>query len=688
MKQECLAAALNVGTRLARSALWERSQCTWKIILPPEGAPNSRQTNWATAGGSIYQGTSGIGLFLSELAAATGDELILNCAEGALRHAASSIKGVPNHMLGFYAGRSGVAYALARHAILRQNQEFAALAKEILAPVYHNESRDMSLDLIGGAAGAIPTLLVIADLLGLEEARESAVRLGKHLMETATKAPVGWSWRIGTHSHCRNLTGLAHGAAGCAVSLLELYAATSIEIFRFAGARGFDYERTAFDSAENNWRDYRNLELESLLKESNPTAVLAQRLRDGGEFPYYRDRYMSAWCHGAPGIGLSRLRAYELTGNDTMRAEAMAAVRHTAQVSSMPSNYSLCHGAFGNCETLVYASAVFDDPRWGLLVDEVVGNALEKQSRFSRPGITGAFGGGPDPSLMIGEAGIGHFLLKVALPETPSVLLHRPNVTSRQLATGSDHESRDRISLMTAKGTAVCALIQAEYEQHHPRLSAVLKWLSTRGPHYAARADAISAAIGEFPLRDRIRFLAEQLGDMADRELAIDAASLDSAVLEVGSELADESAWQVDKLLRLVDGAAFNDSTALQLAPTVKVFATRFDWNRWIDRVDSRTGPSAEAQAINWVAFMTPSGVEVRRINELVTRILRALVAPMSLTELTKQLFVEIDFGDENFQSIRSKIARQMEYVLASGIVRRDVASLLGATRELPTAAA
>ena len=41
-----------------------------------------------------------------------------------------------------------------------------------------------------------------------------------------------------------------------------------------------------------------------------------------------------AWCHGAPGIGLSRLRALELLADDRYRPAAEAAVRATLQVMS------------------------------------------------------------------------------------------------------------------------------------------------------------------------------------------------------------------------------------------------------------------------------------------------------------------------------------------------------------------
>jgi Lanthionine synthetase C-like protein len=57
--------------------------------------------------------------------------------------------------------------------------------------------------------------------------------------------------------------------------------------------------------------------------------------------------YTFQWCHGAPGITLSRLRATELLSDLQVSSEAVAALeatRDAAQAELHTGNYSLCHG--------------------------------------------------------------------------------------------------------------------------------------------------------------------------------------------------------------------------------------------------------------------------------------------------------------------------------------------------------
>jgi hypothetical protein len=59
--------------------------------------------------------------------------------------------------------------------------------------------------------------------------------------------------------------------------------------------------------------------------------------------------YAVGWCHGAPGIGLSRLRAFELTGDEQYQREARLALRATSRAlrDSTLTGFSLCHGILG-----------------------------------------------------------------------------------------------------------------------------------------------------------------------------------------------------------------------------------------------------------------------------------------------------------------------------------------------------
>ena len=69
--------------------------------------------------------------------------------------------------------------------------------------------------------------------------------------------------------------------------------------FLEAAENAFSYENHWFNEQINNWPDFR-IEKGILLSKKNTDELT----------------YSSAWCHGAPGIGLSRIRAYDLLKDD------------------------------------------------------------------------------------------------------------------------------------------------------------------------------------------------------------------------------------------------------------------------------------------------------------------------------------------------------------------------------------
>jgi lantibiotic modifying enzyme len=150
--------------------------------------------------------------------------------------------------------------------------------------------------------------------------------------------------------------------------------------------------------------------------------------------------YAVAWCHGAPGIGLSRLRAYEILGSDTARHEAEAAVRSTMRVLTHPafgpqSDYALCHGRAGNAELLIHAAEALGDETARAAAETVGHQGIEAFCRHDLPWPCGVPGGGETPSLMLGLAGIGYFYLRLYDPvSVPSVLIVRPRAAATRPA--------------------------------------------------------------------------------------------------------------------------------------------------------------------------------------------------------------------------------------------------------------
>jgi len=129
---------------------------------------------------------------------------------------------------------------------------------------------------------------------------------------------------------------------------------------------------------------------------------------------------MTAWCHGAPGIGLSRLRMLAGESAATARWEVTQAVESTL-VSGFGDNHSLCHGDLGNLDFLLQASEALSNDRWRVDGHRMIGRTLDDiEHNGWKCGI-----GKPieTPGLMTGLAGIGYGRLRLAEPRlVPSVL--------------------------------------------------------------------------------------------------------------------------------------------------------------------------------------------------------------------------------------------------------------------------
>jgi lantibiotic biosynthesis protein len=407
-----LEAAVFVGRRLCRDALWDGERCNW-LGDSMEYVDGAWRVVHRALGPDLYGGTIGIALFLATLHRLTAEPLFRATAQGAIAHALSRAQEIsPAGRIAFYAGWTGIAHVLAAAGEAFEDAALTDKAYELIVAATRELGAGSGLDVVGGAAGAIPALINLRRRGGPDDLLSMAARLGDHLLTTARKSDAGWSWNTLEGQTSRDPTGFSHGVAGIAWALLELSAATGSAQFRDAAERGFAYERQWFSKEHENWPDFR---------------AIATTPASGGA-----PSYAVAWCHGAPGIGLSRLRAFELVGGDVMRQEAEAAIRTTTRVlhhaSQAPqSDFTLCHGRGGNAELLIYAGEALGDETARSGAAAVGRQGIDVFRRNDLPWPCGVPGGGETPNLLVGLAGIGYFYLRLYDPvDVPSVLIIRP----------------------------------------------------------------------------------------------------------------------------------------------------------------------------------------------------------------------------------------------------------------------
>ena len=285
-----------------------------------------------------------------ELYAAFGEPEPGRAARGAIRQAlAAADQRSGSGLAGLYDGWPGVAAAAARVGVCLGEDEFLDRAQALLrglTPRAGAVGADSSgFDLTRGKAGSVVAFLALHAETQDRWFLDQASRLGHDLLASAERSDGTWSWRVPGIARRANLTGLSHGTAGVALALSELAFASGERAFLDAGAGALRYERGWFDAQAGNWRDLRD----------EPRGVRPGGL--GGP-----KRFATHWCHGAPGIALSRLRIYELSGDDAIRGEAEAALvttRAAATSASWPGlDFSLCHGLAGNADILLEGTGV------------------------------------------------------------------------------------------------------------------------------------------------------------------------------------------------------------------------------------------------------------------------------------------------------------------------------------------
>jgi lantibiotic modifying enzyme len=404
-----LEAAARIGWRLCRDAIWDGDRCVW-LTDSLEPIDGEWRLAHRAAGPDVYAGSAGVALFLARLFALTGDALVRQVAKAAARHAISAganCSGLAPR--GYYSGAPGVGSVVAQAGHVLDSDELSEAGAAFALAAMQRDAGRQDVDLMAGAAGAIAALLQLRALrddawiggaLDLEAAR---------LQETANRDDGAWSWSAPASPPGRDLTGLSHGAAGIGWALLELAHGGGRPDLAAGAEAAFEYERRRYDPARNGWPDFRS----DVAAADGPAPCAV------------------AWCHGAAGIGLTRLRAHALTADGQRMSEAAAALAATlplleAAAASGQGSFTLCHGHGGNAELAIVAGQALGG-RDLVALAEAVGTRGLEAAASGAGWISGVPGAGETPGLMTGLAGIGYFYLRLAAPgNVPSVLLPTP----------------------------------------------------------------------------------------------------------------------------------------------------------------------------------------------------------------------------------------------------------------------
>jgi len=239
----------------------------------------------------------------------------------------------------------------------------------------------------------------------------------RRLVNLSHWTPHGITW-CSDRENIRGLCGLSHGNAGVALALMEAARQLDRPGLDTLAREAMRYENAFFDPVEGSWPDFRKLghyDDERFAREYGEKP--AEFFVEPGKF--------DSWCHGAPGIGLVRARAVELLG-DEWRPDLRRALDKTETTTDSMHHdaFTLCHGICGNAFLFIEAARVLNEPACLAGAEAIALKTLDSRERrgYYPSGYTTA-GDCEDLSLMMGNAGIGYFLLNLLEPNLPNPLL-------------------------------------------------------------------------------------------------------------------------------------------------------------------------------------------------------------------------------------------------------------------------
>ncbi|KGX85049.1 type 2 lanthipeptide synthetase LanM family protein [Pontibacillus litoralis] len=366
----------------------------WTSMVTKGG--NENTWVYSITGPGLYDGNPGIALYFSYLWKLTGNPRYKQAAYATLN---PIIKMLPdlvepeNVNLGGYLGIGGIVYSLHHLGEVLQDDGLKEAAKQNAVLFDKFIAQDKVYDLIGGSAGALMILMNLYEEYKEDWMLQISRKLVNHLIENSQPQNVGVAWVPHNDADKDPYIGFSHGNAGIIAALSRYFRYRPSDQLEEIIQNGINYENTFFNAEKGNW------------------------------FSTHLDKYLLAWCHGGPGILLSRCILHESGIENDELSRDIEAAYNSGMLSKTGKNYSLCHGDMGLIDILMVAEVKMDGykkQKVSALREQII------QEVFSNSQIQADIN---SVGLLNGIASIGYGLLRLASPnQVPSVLiLEKPN---------------------------------------------------------------------------------------------------------------------------------------------------------------------------------------------------------------------------------------------------------------------
>ena len=281
-------------------------------------------------GHEFYSGNAGIAFFFTYLWKITGKFCYLESARKAAEIPITLLDEKyldKSSAIGAFTGIAGTLYMLDALADVSKDKALRNLVEDKMFSCSRLIQFDDKNDLIAGSAGYLAVALKMAKQGKCRQKINQVIELlVSHLLENCIIEGNLAYWNCSAQKH---YSGFSHGSAGIHTYLKMAMNYLGDDRANTMIQKSMNYEKSCFDLKENNW--FRS-ELEQ--------------------------KVSHAWCHGAPGILLSKLLLYrEDMQNDYVIKDLEVALMRTREFG-FGNNPTYCHGDLGNLAIIDFAGRI------------------------------------------------------------------------------------------------------------------------------------------------------------------------------------------------------------------------------------------------------------------------------------------------------------------------------------------
>ncbi len=597
-----------------------------------------------TVSDNLYNGTGGILLFLIECYKINSEEKYLALLTKGAAWLSKFARSEQQPYYAFYTGSMGVAYILYELGEVLEEEKYK---KQALEMAYKSkislQNPNRTDDLLNGNAGILLALLLLHEKSQDELLIPIIKDFITSLLQFAEFGKQGLYWDR-DEGQIHGLCGYSHGACGVGAVFLELAKYFDHPSFYHIAHQSFLYESQFYDQEYQNWADLRKF------KFSDQDNIDFKQAFEAKNMAFFtQPNQMHAWCHGAPGVGFSRMRASELFGHDIDKEHWQQAIDGTLKsfVFANDSTHTLCHGNGGNA-TLITSSALLQSNR--SLVEPSLHVADQLMKQYDKLGYFVC--GFPmlkdkeDTSLFMGNAGIGYFLLHLLYPNSVNNIegLKINKVASDQLCQEiKEAFSEQKMATLLAKKLFPRTMHQVSEHQESPKFK--LEDQLMKGV-----ADQIYE-LNIDPINDLLAYEQELI--------SFDHTSFSNTF--VGFQynyLSEKNSAMLELEEEEILGKTFN------LVPTIKLMEAKHNWvEQWNNL------KNMEPQTI--LLVQRDRGVEDIPINDFTEVIIELLQADdQPLNAIVSKLFemFEVDSQEEVAQ-VKSAFVNQIKEFIKAGFL-------------------